>query len=34
MKIVTICGMGVGTSVIAKMNVENLLKKLNLVGDV
>ncbi|AEF18146.1 phosphotransferase system lactose/cellobiose-specific IIB subunit [Thermoanaerobacterium xylanolyticum LX-11] len=34
MKIVTICGMGVGTSVIAKMNVENLLKKLNLDGDV
>jgi PTS system ascorbate-specific IIB component len=34
MKIVTICGMGVGTSVIAKMNVENLLRKLNLDGDV
>jgi PTS system ascorbate-specific IIB component len=29
MKIVCVCGMGLGSSVIAKMNIESVLKKLN-----
>ncbi|SHE33515.1 PTS system, ascorbate-specific IIB component [Thermoanaerobacter uzonensis DSM 18761] len=33
-KVVTVCGMGVGSSVIAKLNVENLLKKLDINGNV
>lgn len=30
MKIVCVCGMGLGSSVIAKMNIEQVLKKMNL----
>lgn len=29
MKIICICGMGLGSSVIAKMNIESVLQKLN-----
>jgi len=29
MKIICICGMGLGSSIIAKMNIESVLKKLN-----
>lgn len=30
MKIVCVCGMGLGSSVIAKMNIEQVLKKMDL----
>ncbi|EMC3524622.1 PTS sugar transporter subunit IIB [Salmonella enterica] len=30
MKIVCVCGMGLGSSVIAKMNIEQVLKKMSL----
>ncbi|EPP7092015.1 TPA: PTS sugar transporter subunit IIB [Enterobacter roggenkampii] len=30
MKIICVCGMGLGSSVIAKMNIEQVLKKMNL----
>ena len=34
MKIVCVCGMGLGSSVIAKMNIEQVLKKMDLVATV
>jgi PTS system ascorbate-specific IIB component len=34
MKIVAVCGMGIGTSVILKMNTEKALRRLGLDGDV
>lgn len=34
MKIVTVCGMGIGTSVLLKMNTEKALRALGVDGDV
>jgi PTS system ascorbate-specific IIB component len=34
MKIVTVCGMGIGTSVLLKMNTEKALRALDLDGEV
>lgn len=34
MKIVCVCGMGLGSSVIAKMNIEQVLKKMDLEASV
>lgn len=34
MKIVTVCGMGIGTSVLLKMNAEKVLAKLGVDADV
>lgn len=34
MKIVCVCGMGLGSSVIAKMNIEQVLKKMGLLATV
>lgn len=34
MKIITVCGMGIGTSILLKMNADKALEQLGLVGDV
>lgn len=34
LKIIAVCGMGIGTSVLLKMNTDKALKKLGLSGDV
>jgi ascorbate PTS system EIIB component len=34
MKIVTVCGMGIGTSVLLKMNAEKVLRQLDVDADV
>ena len=34
MRIITVCGMGVGTSVLLKMNTDTALERLGLEGDV
>jgi PTS system ascorbate-specific IIB component len=34
MKIITVCGMGIGTSVLLKMNTEKVLRALDIDGDV
>ena len=34
MKIICVCGMGIGTSILLKMNTDNALDKLGLAGDV
>lgn len=34
MKIVTVCGMGIGTSVLLKMNTEKVLRQLGIDADV
>jgi len=34
MKILTVCGMGIGTSVLLKMNTEKVLRSLDIDGDV
>jgi len=34
MKIVAVCGMGIGTSVLLKMNIEKVLRELGKDGDV
>lgn len=34
MKIVAVCGMGIGTSILLKMNAEKALSKLGIDGDV
>lgn len=34
MKIICVCGMGIGTSILLKMNTDNALDKLGLSGDV
>lgn len=34
MRIITVCGMGVGTSVLLKMNTDTALERLGLTGDV
>jgi PTS system ascorbate-specific IIB component len=34
MKIITVCGMGLGTSVLLKMNTEKVLRKLDIEADV
>ncbi|HML50516.1 MAG TPA: PTS sugar transporter subunit IIB [Propionicimonas sp.] len=34
MKIVTVCGMGIGTSVLLKMNAEKVLRQLDIDADV
>jgi len=34
MKIICVCGMGLGSSIIAKMNIESVMKKLNFDADV
>ncbi|MFF8012958.1 PTS sugar transporter subunit IIB [Streptomyces sp. NPDC007929] len=34
MKILTVCGMGVGSSIILKMNVEKALRRLGVSGEV
>lgn len=34
MKIIAVCGMGIGTSVLLKMNIDNALQRLGVDGDV
>ncbi len=34
MKIIAVCGMGIGTSIILKMNIDNALTKLDVDADV
>ncbi|HEY8717650.1 PTS sugar transporter subunit IIB [Pengzhenrongella sp.] len=34
MKIVAVCGMGIGTSILLKMNIEKVLDSLDIEGDV
>ena len=34
MKIIAVCGMGIGTSILLKMNAEKVLRKLNIDADV
>lgn len=34
MKIIAVCGMGIGTSVLLKMNIDNVLQKLDVDADV
>ena len=34
LKIIAVCGMGIGTSVLLKMNTDKALKKLGMKGDV
>ncbi|MDO8120632.1 PTS sugar transporter subunit IIB [Isoptericola sp. b490] len=34
MKIITVCGMGIGTSILLKMNADRALERLGLTGDV
>ena len=34
MKIIAVCGMGIGTSVLLKMNIDNALEKLGVDADV
>jgi len=34
MKIVAVCGMGIGTSILLKMNIEKVLENLGIDGDV